>query len=204
MTVENSALMQAFLNGAGIPSHMPVPALTPEFMEMIGKLLATSIQGTVELSALRTLMKREVNAEVTMVVVRNNNPIKFFRDSQTILTLMLRKKMPGFMGPVDAMEDAYQDLRAHQLGVVAGSRAAMANTLGRMNPARLARKLEAPSLLDAIFPTGRNARLWDHYVALFQEIALEVQDDFQSLFGAAFVEAYEQEVERARNGDGNE
>jgi predicted component of type VI protein secretion system len=33
--------------------------------------------------------------------------------------------MPGFMTPAEAMEDAFQDLRAHQLGVVAGMKAAM-------------------------------------------------------------------------------
>lgn len=200
LTMDGTALMQAFLNGAGIPSHTPWPALTPEFMEMIGKLLATSIQGTVDLSSLRTLVKREANAEVTMVVVRNNNPIKFFRDGQTVLTQMLRKKMPGFMGPIDALEDAYQDLRAHQLGVVAGMQAAMAYTLGRLNPEQLTSKLEAPSMLDAMFPKGRKAGLWDRYVELFQQVDGETEDDLQGLFGEPFRKAYEQEVERLRNG----
>ena len=128
---DNQALLQAFLNGAGIPALSISSGLTPELMEMIGKLLATAIQGTVDLNALRALVKREVHAEVTMVVVRNNNPLKFFPDCQTILTQMLRKKMPGFMGPLEAMQDAYEDLRAHQLGIVAGTRAALAEVLAK-------------------------------------------------------------------------
>jgi FHA domain-containing protein len=200
ISAENQALMQALLNGAGIPSVSLSSGLTPELMEMIGKLLATAIQGTVDLNALRALVKREANAEVTMVVVRNNNPLKFFSDGQTILTQMLRKKMPGFMGPVEAMQDAYQDLRAHQLGVVAGTRAAMAAVLDRINPEQLQKKQSRNrSFFDAILPARYKAKLWDSYADLFAAIRLEAQDDFQTLFGKAFLNAYEVESERIKN-----
>ena len=90
------ALKQAFLRGAGIPADA-IGSLTPELMELLGKLMTSALQGTIDLLALRSLVKQEVKADVTMVVMRNNNPLKFFPDSQTVLTQMLRKKMPGFM-----------------------------------------------------------------------------------------------------------
>jgi FHA domain-containing protein len=68
--------------------------LTTELMETLGKLVATSVEGTMGLISQRALVKREVNADVTMVVLRKNNPLKFFPDSQTVLTQMLRKRCP--------------------------------------------------------------------------------------------------------------
>jgi predicted component of type VI protein secretion system len=94
-------------------------------MELLGKLLAASLQGTIDLLSLRSLVKQEVHSDVTTVLVRNNNPLKFFADSQTVLTQMLRKKMPGFMEPLEALEDAHGDLQAHQRGMTAGARACM-------------------------------------------------------------------------------
>ena len=196
---DNQALLQAFLNGAGIPAVSISSGLTPELMEMIGKLLATAIQGTVDLNALRALVKREAHAEVTMVVVRNNNPLKFFPDCQTILTQMLRKKMPGFMGPLEAMQDAYEDLRAHQLGIVAGTRAALAEVLARLDPDNFERESK-DSLLSAVLPARRKAGMWDRYTKIFRNVQMETRDDFQTLFGKTFLATYEAEIERVKHG----
>ncbi len=193
-------LLQAFLNGAGVPNLSVSSGLNVEMMEMLGKLVATSIQGTMELIAQRALVKREVKAETTMVVLRKNNPLKFFPDSQTVLTQMLRKKMPGFMEPWEAMDDSFLDLRAHQFGVVAGMRAAMDALLKRLHPSNFEKKLKAPTLMDSINPTRRKGEMWDSFAEQFGGISLEAKDEFQSLFGKDFLAAYEREVERVKHG----
>jgi FHA domain-containing protein len=198
-SADHQALIQAFLSGAGIPSVTLSQGLTPEFMETVGKLLAVSVQGTMDLNALRALVKREVKADVTQVVVRNNNPLKFLPDGETVLTQMFRKKMPGFMSPAEAMEDAFEDLHAHQLAVVEGMRAAMVDMLKRMHPETLEGKVKEQSLLGSMLPANRKAKLWDSYTELFGKINGEAQDDSQALFSQAFLEAYEQEIERVKN-----
>jgi FHA domain-containing protein len=195
---DHQELVQAFLKGAGIPAMALPQGLTPEFMEMIGKLLAISVQGTMDLNALRALVKREAKADVTMVVVRNNNPLKFLPDGETVLMQMLRKKMPGFMSPVEAMEDMYEDLQAHQRGMVAGMRAMLADVLTGLHPLILENRLYQPSFLESLLSTNRKAKLWDLYIELIQEMNARAQDDFQMLFGRAFLQAYEQEVEQAQ------
>jgi FHA domain-containing protein len=162
---EVEALKQAFLRGAGLAPDAISSELTPELMELAGKLLATSLQGAIDLLALRSLVKQEVKADVTMVVVRNNNPLKFFPDSQTVLTQMLRKKMPGFMEPMEAVEHAYSDLRGHQMGIVAGTRASMDTMMWRLRPARFEEEHKAGGLMDSLLPSRRPAALW----ALYQQ-----------------------------------
>ncbi len=195
---DHAALISAFLKGAGLDSLKQTPELTPEFMEMLGELLATSVQGTMKLNTLRSLVKREAKADVTMVVVRNNNPIKFLPDCETVLKQMLRKKMPGFMGPTEALNDAYHDLHGHQLGFVAGVRAAMGDLLTRLNPEYVSH-LQQPSGLEKLLPWQRKAALWDSYAKQFEVLAIESQDDFRSVFGPVFLKAYEQEVARFNN-----
>lgn len=195
----NQALLDAFLKGAGIPSVTIAQGLTPELMETLGKLLAISIKGTMDLNAQRAFVKREVNADVTMVVVRNNNPLKFLSDSETVLTQMFRKKMPGFMSPAEALQDIYDDLRAHQAGIMAGMRAAINNALKRYDPEALEQAVANRSVIDALMPTRRKAKLWDTFIKSFRKLHVKTQEDFHAIFGKPFLKAYEEEVERHDN-----
>ena len=193
-------LAEAFLRGANLPLDTLPAGVTPEWMEMMGRFVATATEGAVELIASRALVKREVRADLTMIEVRNNNPLKFLPDGHTALLQMLGRKIPGFMGPVEAMQDAYVDLRAHQIGVVAGMRAALDEVLRRFDPAMLEKKLKARTLIDSLIAANRKAKMWDLYAELFNEIFAEAQDDFQTLFGKAFLSAYESEIQRFRQG----
>lgn len=194
-----SELLQAFLHGAGIENAGFHSELTPEFMETLGKLVASAVHGTFELLASRASMKREVKADLTMIVLRNNNPLKFLSDSETILLHMLRKKMPGFMGPEEAMQDAFQDLQAHQTGMIAGMHAAIGEVLKRFDPSILEQRLKERTVFDAILPAHRKAKMWDQYTALFSDIQQEPQHDFDARFSNAFVAAYEREIDRFHN-----
>ena len=198
---DHRALLGAFLQGAGIPEMSVGAGLTTEFMETIGKLLAATIDGTYELVGSRALSKREVKADVTMVVVRNNNPLKFLPDSKAVLMQMLRKKMPGFMGPVEAVQDAFSDLEAHQKGTMAGMHGVIDAVLQRLDPQAIASRTTAPTLIEGLMPARRSARMWEQSTALFEQTMHEVHDDFQKYFGNAFVLAYEAEIERLRDAE---
>jgi FHA domain-containing protein len=192
------ALAEAFMRGANLPLDTMPSGITLEWMETLGRIVATATDGTVELIASRALVKREVKADLTMIVVRNNNPLKFLPDGQSALIQMLGRKIPGFMEPIEAMQDAYIDLRAHQIGVVAGMRAALDEVLRRFDPEMLEKKLKTRTLLDSLVAANRKAKMWDLYAELFKDIYIEAQDDFQTLFGKAFLSAYEAEIARFR------
>jgi type VI secretion system FHA domain protein len=203
--VANSvALKQAFLRGAGVAPEAISADLTPELMELLGKLMANSLQGAIDLLALRSLVKQEAKADVTVVMYRNNNPLKFFPDSQTVLTQMLRKKMPGFMEPLESVDDAWHDLRGHQMGVVAGNRASMQAMMARLEPSRFGAQLAPAGLLDKLVPSRRAAACWELYARQYGTIAGEADDQFKSLFGADFLAAYEEEVERFNGGNSDD
>lgn len=194
---DREVLVQAFLRGAGMVDNNVAIDLNADFMEMIGRMLAISIQGAVDQTNLRSLIKREVNADVTMVVVRGNNPIKFLEDGTTVLTQMLRKKMPGFMAPVEAMQDAYEDLYAHQLAVVAGMRAMVADMLTRLDP----RQNDEPSasLFNTLLQANSKAKQLESLTARYRDLCREYDGEDAPMFGKAFLDAYEREAEHIRN-----
>ncbi|MBK8337819.1 MAG: type VI secretion system-associated FHA domain protein TagH [Sterolibacteriaceae bacterium] len=194
------ALTRAFLAGLGAP-NLPLPeGMTPEVMERVGRLLREATQGTLDLLLARATTKREVRADVTMIVSTDNNPLKFSPDVIAALTHLLVPQGPGFLTPVAAMRDAYDDLRSHQFGFMAGLRAALAGVLKRFDPAVLEQRMAQKSMLDSVLPMNRRAKLWDLYIALYRDIAVEAEDDFHTLFGREFLRAYQEQVERLGQG----
>lgn len=192
------ALTEAFLRGASLaPSALP-HGLTPEIMATIGSLLRSATAGAVDMLAARAATKREVQASVTIISVQANNPLKFLPNADAALLQLLGKKMPGFMRADVAMRDAFDDLRAHEVGVIAGTRAALTEVLGKFDPAVLGEKLAKGSVLESLLPAARKAKLWDMYLERYLQIRREAEDDFQSIFGRAFVLAYERETARIK------
>lgn len=192
-------LLAAFLRGLG-PVHQVPTSLTPALMERIGVLLRSSTEGTLQLLLTRQELKREVRAEVTMIAAQANNPLKFSPTADVALAHLLGPGIRGFMPAEAAMRDAYDDLRAHQFGVMVGMRAALAHVIERFGPETLEKKIAAKSALDSLFAAGRKAKLWDQFIALYGSIAAEAEDDFHSLFGKAFLQAYEEQMARLKSG----
>lgn len=193
-------LLAAFVRGLG-GMHQPPAALTPDLMERVGRLLRTSTEGALQLLLTRQEFKREVRAQVTMIAAQANNPLKFSPTVEVALAHLLGPGARGFMPAEAAMRDAYQDLRAHEFGVMVGMRAALAHVIEQFAPDALEQNIAARSKLDAIFSANRKARLWDQFVALYGSIAKEAEDDFHNLFGKAFLQAYEEQMERLKNHD---
>jgi FHA domain-containing protein len=152
-----------------------------------------------ELIAARQITKREIRADVTIIVPKGNNPLKFLPTPEAAIMQMLGPRMPGFTSTAKAMEEVFDDLRAHEVGVIAGMRAALAEVLLRFDPSALEQRLEKGGLLESLVPAARQARLWKLYDAQFREIYREAQDDYQALFGEAFTRAYEEQVEQDRS-----
>jgi len=196
MPANADALAQAFLAGLGTPNLQLPQGLTPETMQLIGVLLREAVQGTLDLLLARAMTKREVRADVTMIVGKDNNPLKFSPDAGVALAHLLNPQMRGFMPPAAAMQDAYDDLRSHTFGFMAGMRAALAGVLARFDPHNLEQRLTQKSMLDSLLPMNRRAKLWDLFSEMYQEISREAEDDFHALFGKEFLRAYEEQVAR--------
>ena len=74
--------------------------------------------------------------------------------------------------------------------------------LARFSPAALESQLDNKGVWDNLLPVNRKARLWERYAEQHAELLSDVEDDFDALFGAAFLEAYEQQLARLAQPEG--
>ncbi|MFO1324292.1 MAG: type VI secretion system-associated FHA domain protein TagH [Burkholderiales bacterium] len=184
------ALQQALLKGLGVPEFDLPGGLTAATMEALGALLREMTAGTVDMLRLRSQAKSSIHAEMTIIGPRAVNPLKAAWDVDVALRHLLAPERKDLMGPVRAVTDAYDDLRAHDRGLAAGIEAALQSLLHRFSPDQFDARLEEKSALDRFLPANRKARQWDLLLELYEDIAKEAQEDFWSVFEREFRRAY--------------
>lgn len=190
-----SALLQAFFMGAGLPQLKLPPEQLPEIMSNLGGILRETVQGLMEVLLARSDVKGEFRLDRTAIGPVENNPLKTPPgrpplSPAEVMALLLIGQKDAYMSPVQAVCESFNDIKAHQLAVVAGIQAALNRLLERFDPANLETRLQQ-SVLDNLWPANRKAKYWDLFTAEYQAIAQEAEDDFKALFGDEFARAYE-------------
>ncbi|SAK50078.1 type VI secretion system-associated FHA domain protein TagH [Caballeronia ptereochthonis] len=183
----------ALLDGMGVDAGALGGRDAAEVARLAGAMLRTAVRGLVDVLLSRSVLKREISLDTTMLVQRDNNPLKFFPDGDGALAQMLRGASAGYLPAQTALEGALDDIRRHELAVLAGTRAAMQHLLGRFDPQAIARADTRRGWLDWL-PACRKARQWDRLVALHAELERASADDLQALCGSAFNDAYERQA----------
>jgi type VI secretion system FHA domain protein len=194
-------LLRAFMEGAGVP-HKELSAVESErLMRDCGAVLRASVEGVMMLLLSRGEMRKEFHAEDrTMVAARDNNPLKMMSDPHEAMAFLFdpTEQTGGFLDPVQAIGDACEDLRAHELALMAGMRSAILGALRRFDPPILERALEQNA--KGFTLASRKARLWDLYLALYDKLARDSQEDFNKVFGRDFIGAYQAQLRRMKGG----
>jgi type VI secretion system FHA domain protein len=150
----------------------------------------------------RSEMRKEFEAEErTMVAARDNNPLKLMGDPQEAMDFLFdpAQRNEGFLEPVQAIGDACEDLRAHELALMAGMRSAIMGALRRFDPQVLEKTFEKAG--GGGFSLGsRKAKMWELFIAHQQKLSQEAQEDFNKVFGRDFMAAYQSQLRRLKTG----
>lgn len=196
-TAADDPVIQALMRGLGL-SELNTKRSAEDIAELAGAMLREATAGTMGVLMGRAMTKRESRLDMTMISAAANNPLKFFPDADSALTQMVNGTMPGYMQPARAFANAFDDLKAHELAIMAGMRAALEGVLARFDPAAIEARLQVPTVMDKMLAANRKAKMWDRMVELYTQMASEADSDFQRLFGEAFGKAYEEQVARLR------
>ncbi|WNW12463.1 type VI secretion system-associated FHA domain protein TagH [Pseudomonas sp. DTU_2021_1001937_2_SI_NGA_ILE_001] len=194
----SDVLLQAFLRGAGLDQLRVDTQQAEAQIEAIGRSYRLMVEGLIDVLRARSSLKGEFRMQQTMIRPVENNPLKFAPNADEALLLLLRHGNNAFMGPEQAIQDSFDDLRAHQLAVMAGVEAAIKHLLKRFAPAELEARMGKPGGLSGLLGGSRQAQYWQQFTALYERISQEAEDDFQDLFGREFSRAYEAHSERLR------
>ncbi|WP_285349138.1 type VI secretion system-associated FHA domain protein TagH [Pseudomonas sp. ME-P-057] len=192
----NDSVLRALLHGLGVPDLRT--SRSPEALaQLVGEMLREATGGTMAVLMARALTKRESHIDMTMIGARSNNPLKFFPDAASALSQMLSTDAPAYLPGVQALTAAFDDLKAHELAVIAGMREALSEVAQRISPALMEERMPGRPF-DGLLPSARKARLWERFNELYGELVRDGEEDLHRMFGDTFSQAYQQQVARLR------
>jgi len=193
-TADAARLLAAFLDGAGVAGLALGP--DPErAMREAGAVFRALVDGIRQVLISRASIKSELRVEQTMLRAKDNNALKFSVTTEDAIAALLQPSRPGYMPPLKATTEAFDDVRSHEMAVMAGVQTALMGLLKRFEPAALEKRLE-PGMLGSILPSARKARTWELFCTTYHAIATEAQEDFQSVFGREFARAYDAQMQK--------
>lgn len=189
------ALMH-ILKGAGVSAD-DLPAMNDaESLEHIGELLAQMVDAMMVLLQSRAELKNVIRSDRTTLTRTGNNPLKFSVHPSDALTRLLSDSNDGYMPSGEAIQEAIDDLKQHQLAMLDGMKASVKSLLLQFNPDRLSKKLEKTGGISANIPITREAKLWALFCDQYDAISDEAVNDFGDLFGKEFRKAYESRLQK--------
>jgi type VI secretion system FHA domain protein len=124
-----------------------------------------------------------------------NNPLKFSANAEDALFNLFARRGHSFKAPVEAFQEAFDDLRAHQVATMAGMRAAFSSLMSRFEPDRLQEGFDRGLKRGALLDVMNKTKYWDLYREMYEALG---DDDatFRRLFGDEFAQAYEEQMQR--------
>jgi len=193
--------LRAFFEGAGLPLKELSPMQADRMLRDCGAILRAAIEGIMQLLLARAELRKEFAAEErTMVAARDNNPLKLMSDPHEAMDFLFdpAERTDGFLDPVQAVGDACEDLRSHDLALMAGMRAAILGALRRFDPPAIERAFEKSAKGFSL--SSRKAQLWEAFVAQQDKLSRDAQEDFNKVFGRDFMGAYQAQLRRLKGG----
>ena len=188
----DSAVVEAFLRGVALKdTTLPDPEKT---LERIGAALRAGVSGLRQTLMARSSIKDEFRIEQTMIRPSGNNPLKFSLDDDDALATLLGTGRRGSMPADEAIAEAFDDLRMHELATISAMQAAVRVLLAQFDPEIIEQKAGSGGL--QIHPAQKKAKAWEAFGQLHKSVTQALSDDFDSVFGKAFARAYEQAIEK--------
>ena len=182
------------LAGAGL-RDAPV---TPELAQNLGEILRVVVAGLIDVLHSRQRIKEEFRMRQTIFRPVDNNPLKFSANVDDALHNLLVKRNAAYLGPVDAFADAFDDLRDHQLAMLAGMRVAFENMLADFDPERMQEEFDRQIAKLSLPLMPAKLRYWDLYREKREAIKKDPEAAFARLFGEEFARAYEEQFRELR------
>jgi type VI secretion system protein len=191
--VQSGDAWTRFVAASGLPAdrlkHSPTEALAAA-----GTILCQLVGGLMLMIEARARAKAQLGVQATGLELDGNNVLKFVRAPERALLQLLDAPEPGFMTAERAVEDAYQDLQAHQMATLNAMRGALEGTLARFSPAAIRERVGEPERSARWLPMLLKARQWEAYVRDFEGVVRGADDAFMDLFAKEFRQHYERHI----------
>jgi type VI secretion system FHA domain protein len=179
-----------------IPDSAEKPVNLSGAESLYAELFPLIVQGMMDVLKSRAEIKNQFRLSVTTIKPVDNNPLKFSPTADAAIDQLFNKPQAGYLDATQAFEEGFGDIKAHQLAMMAGMRAAFGHMLKQFSPDVLEEYFESGGKRGKLLGMGSKSRYWDMYRDFFDRTTRDSDDNFRRLFGEEFAEAYEQQMQQ--------
>ncbi|CAM2157010.1 type VI secretion system protein ImpI [Pararobbsia alpina] len=158
-------------------------------------LLVIAVDAMMDVLRARAELKNSFRLPATLIQRSENNPLKFAPSAEDAVAKLLTASSGAFLSGRAALDDAADDIRNHQMAMLAGVRSAFDSLLAHFDPARIEEQTDGDARR---FSLGGRSRQWDRYKAQFAALTQNPDECFRRLFGDEFARAYEAQLGRLK------
>jgi len=179
---------------AGLDSTQLPRDSEEEVIATAGRLIRASAEGLQSVLRSRALIKGQFRLAQTTIQSSDNNPLKFLPTTQDALEQLFYEEAGGYLGPVAAVEDAFRDIRAHESAMVKAMQVAFRDLLDRLEPELLEERFKRTAKRGGLLSPSAKAKYWEMYREAYRGIAGFSDENFASIVGGKFADAYDREM----------
>ena len=182
---EADAMLREIAKAAGIAPELLQSRDPHDVAAEIGAVLRTTVEQLSLLLKARAAAKvLAKSADRTMIGAEDNNPLKFVPGTDDIMEIMFAKRRAGYLDAKHSVEDAFRDLKAHEIATYAAMQVALSRLLDDLSPEAIAKRIPPASF------SSRKSQAWDALVATWRMMEDKHENGMLDVFLAYFAEAY--------------
>jgi type VI secretion system protein ImpI len=155
-----------------------------------------AVESMMDVLRARAELKNSFRMPATLIQRSENNPLKFAPNAEEAVKKLLAPPNGAFLSGTAALNDAADDIRNHQMAMLAGVRSAFESMLAHFDPARIEQETEGSARRLSL---GHRPRHWERYKEQFELLAKNPDECFRRLFGDEFARAYEEQLARLKS-----
>ncbi|EKE75640.1 type VI secretion system-associated FHA domain protein TagH [Gallaecimonas xiamenensis] len=179
-------LVSALLEGLGMTKQFADKAPDAALMKELGNLTRIMLERLLDLLHMRAEQKQKLRVQQTTFRRQENNPLKFSATAQDALESLIIRRHNSFLGPQEAVEEAFADIRHHEQALLVAVEKVVVSLLET-------EAVVEDSALDRMPVIGK-ARAFERWQRQQDHLKHEFGDAERMMRSDLFVDAYENAI----------
>ncbi len=171
--------------GAGISPDTFKQRDPQEVAQEIGAVLRIVVDELSSLLKARAAAKvMAKSSQRTMISSTGNNPLKFVPGAEEMLEKMFGRRSPGYLDAQHSLEEAFRDLKTHEIATYSAMQSALSRLLDDISPLTIEGRVASSTF------TSKKSRAWDAFVAAWEAKEQKHENGMLDAFLTYFSESY--------------
>jgi type VI secretion system FHA domain protein len=191
---ELHAGVEAFCRGAGLDPASLATDTQATLLALAGQMMREMVLGVMEALKSRADVKHRFRISQTTIQPAENNPLKFSPGVDEAMRKLLDGHGNRYLGPIDAVREAFIDLRLHQHAVGSATQQALDELLQRLAPGQLQERFDRGLKRGALLGATNKMKYWDLYTEFYNVVNQRDEEGLPAAFAEDFARMYDDKV----------